>query len=86
MSAPAWEEKALCRERNVDFAPELAAKRYAARAKEVCRACPVTSPCLAAALAEERGLSSHFRDTVRGGLTPRERAALDRSQRQKENS
>ncbi|MFI0914361.1 hypothetical protein [Streptomyces abikoensis] len=37
MSAPAWEARALCWQRDADFAPEISAKRIVARAKEVCR-------------------------------------------------
>ncbi|MEV8474884.1 WhiB family transcriptional regulator [Streptomyces sp. NPDC051173] len=85
MSAPAWETTALCRHRDPAlFTPDLAAKHHVARAKAICTACPVRPQCLNAALAEERGLDHHFRATIRGGLTPRERTQLDRKNSQKE--
>lgn len=46
-------------------------------AKAMCGGCPVLDRCLADALEEERGLAPSGRYLVRGGLTPRARAALD---------
>ncbi|MEW2578402.1 WhiB family transcriptional regulator [Streptomyces syringium] len=79
MTTTNWRLQARCRDRDSKlFMPEIAAKDKCDRARAICAACPVTDECLAAALQEERGLTYHFRATVRGGLTPRERADLDR--------
>ena len=42
-----------------------------------CEGCPVIEQCLSAAMAEEAGLSAGSRYAVRGGLSPKERAALE---------
>jgi hypothetical protein len=68
--APGWQDRAACRNRLQEFeASEAAAKR-------ICAACPVVAACLAAALLEEGRQSRHYREGVRGGLNPAERADL----------
>lgn len=49
------------------------------RAAALCAGCPVRTECLEAAMTEERGLSHHSRFLVRGGMTPKGRAALARA-------
>lgn len=49
----------------------------AGQAAKLCEGCPVKEQCLSDAMEEERGLSAGNRHTVRGGLSPKERAALD---------
>lgn len=53
-----------------------AASRWG-RARRICASCPVTTECLGAALREEGGLLARYRDGMRGGLTPQQRADLD---------
>jgi hypothetical protein len=47
-------------------------------AERLCAGCPVQDICLAAAVAEERGLSAGNRYMVRGGVTPQGRVRLER--------
>lgn len=71
-TAPAagWETRAACRGKLAEFeASEDAARK-------ICATCPVTGECLAAALQEEGTSSARYRECVRGGLNPAERAAL----------
>ncbi|MFI8942682.1 WhiB family transcriptional regulator [Streptomyces syringium] len=83
MTTTNWRLQARCRDRDSKlFMPKIAAKENCGKARAVCAACPVTDECLTAALQEERGLTYHFRATVRGGLTPRERADLDKNQKE----
>jgi hypothetical protein len=42
-----------------------------------CAGCPVIAECLSAAMSEEAGLSAGSRYLIRGGLSPKERAALE---------
>ncbi|MGK5730219.1 WhiB family transcriptional regulator [Streptomyces sp. URMC 124] len=82
MSA-AWEASARCREIGPDlFEPSSYTKQDVAEAKKICARCPVRKPCLADALHREAGLPQQSRATVRGGLTPRERTALDPKRRE----
>lgn len=46
------------------------------KAAELCAGCPVIEQCLSAAMREEHGLTAGNRYGVRGGLSPKERAAL----------
>lgn len=64
-----WAERALCAQTDPEaFFPERGGSTK--EAKAVCRRCPVTQPCLEAALA------SGERFGVYGGLSERERRAL----------
>lgn len=47
------------------------------RAAALCAGCPVVSACLDDALAQEAGLGYRARHLVRGGLTPKGRAAVE---------
>lgn len=67
-----WTDRALCA-KLADFDPD----DYAT-ARPVCAACPVRQECLDAAMEEERGLGQHHRGSIRGGLSPVERAARDK--------
>lgn len=49
----------------------------AGQATQLCAGCPVIEQCLSAALEEEHGLSAGNRYTVRGGLSPKERALVE---------
>lgn len=78
----AWEEQGSCRQIGPAlFEPPNYIKKDVAQAKAVCAKCPVRKPCLAAALDDEAGQPPRLRETVRGGLTPRERADLDHNRR-----
>lgn len=74
-----WRTLAACRSRDVD--PEwffslsgewdgALNRAKAVQAKQVCKSCPVTTACLAAAVAERDG------HAIRGGLLPDERSRL----------
>lgn len=67
-----WADRARCKNRLQQFE----ASEKAARA--MCAACPVHVPCLAQALEEEGQSTSGYRDGIRGGLDPLERARLAR--------
>lgn len=68
-----WSARAECRKHDPELMfPELEDRLGKDRAKKVCRACPVVSQCLERALAEQEGYG------VWGGLTERERAAINR--------
>lgn len=62
----------------VDKAVGLKETEAAAR----CAGCPVIEQCLSEAMEEESGLSAGYRYTVRGGLSPKERADLATAQRE----
>ena len=72
-----WQVKAACRGMNVElfFNPDFLRGRpkrdHEAAAKAVCATCPVIAQCL------ERALKVGEPDGVWGGLTARERDALD---------
>lgn len=53
----------------------------AQRLREICGWCPVSEACLSTALKEESSLPHEHRWGVRGGHTPRERAAMDPGRR-----
>jgi WhiB family redox-sensing transcriptional regulator len=71
--AAEWEERALCR--NVEdqsiFFPEHG-NRSPAKAKAICRRCPVKAECLSAAFENDE------RFGIWGGMTEKERRALQR--------
>ncbi|MFZ3494595.1 WhiB family transcriptional regulator [Streptomyces sp. 5.8] len=69
-----WADRARCKNRLAEFE----ASEDAARA--MCEACPVRAQCLDVALEEEGQSTSAYRDGIRGGLDPRERAALARGE------
>jgi WhiB family transcriptional regulator, redox-sensing transcriptional regulator len=68
-----WRDSALCAETAPDlFFPEKGESARAA--KRICARCEVVDACLAYALARGESVG------VWGGLTPRERAALKRTE------
>lgn len=75
MAVPAgWTREARCLG---DYSFDETHGMKAGQAAQLCEGCPVLAQCLAAALVEEHGLSAGSRYGVRGGLSPKERAALD---------
>ena len=76
-----WTTRAACigADIDVDFFPGDNHSRHAyARAKRVCHECPVTIHCLRLALYLEDGLAETSRWGMWAGLTPQQRALLDR--------
>lgn len=75
-TAPArhWADRARCK----DHLREFESSDTTARA--MCAACPVHLPCLTQALDEEGQDTSGYRDGIRGGLDPIERASLARGE------
>lgn len=69
-----WADRARCRNRLAEFE----ASEDVARA--MCGACPVRVQCLAEALGEEGQDTAAYREGIRGGLDPRERADLARGE------
>ncbi|MFF4403670.1 WhiB family transcriptional regulator [Streptomyces sp. NPDC001404] len=87
MSAPAWEDQALCRQTDPGlFMPDDYSPKRVEQALATCWRCPVRDACLADALTEERGLPQHMRTTIRGATTPRQRVAIDRRARDRETA
>lgn len=83
MTGDGWADRAACK--GVDtavFFPEIpygdTRKHYWHRARTYCETCPVRADCLAFCLPFERAAGR--RDGMWGGLTPQERADLDRPQ------
>jgi WhiB family redox-sensing transcriptional regulator len=74
---PWWTSAAACRDSDPElFFPEGTtgpASQQAERAKQVCRSCPVRTPCLAFALEGSVGFG------IWGGTTPEERLAMRRA-------
>lgn len=82
MSPRDWRNQALCRHHDLDeFVPDVCLPAVVEELKATCGHCPVIAICLETALVEERGLPAALRCGVRGGTTPRERAAIDRRSR-----
>ncbi|MER7151223.1 WhiB family transcriptional regulator [Streptomyces lydicus] len=74
-----WSEQALCRQEDPDeFSPAVYNTATVREPKAICNRCPVEAKCLEEAFAEEAGLPHQFRSGIRGGTTPRERAAIDK--------
>ncbi|MFD9306114.1 WhiB family transcriptional regulator [Streptomyces sp. NPDC060048] len=70
-----WADRARCKNRLDEFwASEEAART-------LCAACPVRLRCLSDALREEGQLSAAYREGIRGGLDPRQRATLTLGER-----
>lgn len=73
-----WQEEALCRSYdNILFfgdegESELEKQTREARAKSVCKMCPVLEPCL------EFAMETNQKYGIWGGLTSKERASLKR--------
>ncbi|WP_328739906.1 WhiB family transcriptional regulator [Streptomyces erythrochromogenes] len=65
-----WQQRAACVGRLLEF------ESSEAIARAMCGVCPVKGRCLDEALLEEGAVSPAYRDGVRGGLNPTERAAL----------
>jgi hypothetical protein len=73
-SPPKWSERAKCLDNSAAFDESVGLSAGLAAAR--CEGCPVIAECLAAALAEEGTLAASNRYTIRGGLSPAERATL----------
>ena len=79
---PAWHADAACSghdpklwDVNEGLGPRTPQQREDERfAKAICKGCPVAIQCLEDALRYETG-SHQVRATIRGGLTPKQRAA-----------
>lgn len=89
-----WEPLALCKEVGPEFmwagpADDEAAPKSGRPGRKpgtdlgmalaLCEQCPVRLECLTAALREEAGQPVSMRETIRGGMTPGERFALEAS-------
>lgn len=75
---PRWVEDALCGEVDPEtFHPKRGDD--VEPAKRICAQCPVRLPCLAYGLEHE---AESYRYGIFGGLTPQERRALTKQQRQ----
>lgn len=73
---PEWQAQAACRGANIRlFYPDIPGGPGYRHAKAICRECPVSGPCLAAALDEEADYRLGIFG-MRGGLTPTERLAI----------
>jgi hypothetical protein len=72
-----WQSSALCAQSDPELWHPDRRSDPATEAKRVCEDCPVRWKCLDTAMAAEAGLHSASRYGIWGGLTPRERAALD---------
>ncbi|MGW0984325.1 WhiB family transcriptional regulator [Streptomyces xiamenensis] len=78
MTSHGWETDALCAQVGGDeWFPE--SSQGVTEAIAICRRCPAITACLAAAMEEEVGLGPAHRHGIRGGLTRRQRASLDRT-------
>lgn len=75
----AWTKQAKCVGDFALFDETVGLKAGEAAAR--CAGCPVVAECLSAAMTEEAGLSAGNRYAVRGGLSPKERAALEVEER-----
>lgn len=79
-----WWADALCAQIDPDiFAPDVCNAATVREPKATCDRCPVEAICLKDALNEERGLPPQMRSGIRGGKTPRERAAIDKQRRRR---
>lgn len=65
-----WHKSAECASAPTDIWFDPGHERLAL---QICAECPVREACLTAALEEERGLATHSRHGIRGGLTAAER-------------
>lgn len=74
-------EEGICAQVDPDlFFPETGQHDLTRAAKRICAGCPVRRACLAEALAEEGTARASHRHGVRGGCSPRERAAIAQQQ------
>ncbi|MGW6695589.1 WhiB family transcriptional regulator [Rhodococcus sp. NPDC054953] len=73
-----WINDAACRGQDTDLWFPGPAGDSGAAGIRICQQCSVREQCLADAMAEERGLSREQRHGIRGGLTRKQRAELDR--------
>lgn len=77
-----WQAEALCAQIDPEiFAPDVCNAATVREPKATCSKCPVERVCLEGALEEEQGLPPQMRCGIRGGKTPRERAAIDKQRR-----
>lgn len=75
----AWMAHASCREEEHElFFPFHRTRIAYGFAQDVCRRCPVSTPCLRRALEIEWGQSAPMRHGVWGGMTPNGRFVLER--------
>ncbi|KIZ16892.1 WhiB family transcriptional regulator [Streptomyces natalensis] len=80
MSRRDWRDQALCAQIDPDlFAPDVCNSATVREPKATCARCPVETTCLEDALTKELGLPPQMRSAIRGGKTPRERAAIDKT-------
>lgn len=72
---PAWQEQALCAQTDPAlFFPEKGDSNWAA--KMICRRCPVQAECL------QHAVDNGEMHGIFGGLTPKERKAMRRAERE----
>lgn len=77
MSAEAWQAQAACLGADTDlFFPDERDTETRDRALDICSACPVTSECLAWALATEGRRYYKNRHGIWGGTTPSRRGRI----------
>ncbi|WP_329615633.1 WhiB family transcriptional regulator [Streptomyces brevispora] len=70
-------EEGICAQTDPElFFPEKGQSDKTRAAKRICAGCPVRRACLAEALAEEGTAAASHRYGVRGGCSPRDRAAI----------
>jgi hypothetical protein len=75
-----WRDSAACAGADPEmFLAETGGEAQAA--KSVCAACPVRAACLEAALTEEKDNPAPARAGIRGGMSPKQRAALAKRRR-----
>jgi len=80
MSRSDWQRGAACATADPDlFLAETGDELREAR--KFCAACPVRGACLEAALTEEKNERAESRAGIRGGLSPKQRAALAKKRR-----
>ncbi|MFJ9029769.1 WhiB family transcriptional regulator [Streptomyces sp. NPDC102274] len=83
MTNRAWQDAAACLNHVQVFFPHKDNEADTTAAKKICGICPVRQACLEAAMTEERAGEHIIRAGIRGGLTPRQRAALSRRLRRR---
>jgi hypothetical protein len=74
--AETWRTRAACAGRDDVFLPREATEEHDETAKRICRTCPVSEPCLTAALTDEGKAPVYARAGVRGGFTSLERGQM----------
>lgn len=78
---PDWTTRAKCLDRPEDYCPgedtEKLVERDEYAAAALCADCPVKAECLAQAMRDEKGKPLRLRTGIMGGLTPKQRQALE---------